>query len=273
MLKTLLDQLRDPSPEARIEALCALVMLEETEALPLLTLMWSTEPHPEVRQAVGWAGKQIHAAQQRGYTTIEGMAAAFRVHLVPDDKDIEEQRKLSQIQTNININQAKQYGSDESGRVVGNALKGAAIAGALGMVGGLGAGAVIGAMAPGIGPSTSLGGGDKPAIGKEPIIPPRPSETNIAPWIKRLADNDPKTRKAAILQLRDFNNPLSLGPLGTRFVKDLDPALRQAAQQTGKHIYFSALYWQDHDPSKATEKAKDIHAKAEAAKQKRATQQ
>src|SRR5207248_6749862 len=110
-------------------------------------------------------------------------------------------------------------------------------------------------------------------IGKEPIIPPRPSETNIGPWVKRLADPDPKTRKAAIVQLRDFNNPLSLGPLGTRFVKDPDPALRQAAQQTGKNIYFSALYWQDHDPSKATEKAIDIHKKAEAAKQKRATQQ
>jgi len=170
VLKTLLDQLRDPTPEARIEALCALVMLEETEALPLLTQMWKTEQHPEVRQAIGWAGKQIHAAQQRGYTTIEGMAEAFRVHLVPDQKEIEEQRKMSQIQTNINIQQAKQYGSDESGRVIGSALKGAAIAGALGMVGGLGAGAVIGAMSPNIGPSTSLGGADSLPLAKSRLF-------------------------------------------------------------------------------------------------------
>ena len=229
MLKTLLDQLRDPSPEARIEVLCALVMLEETEALPLLTQMWNTEAHPEVKQAVGWAGKQIHAAQQRGYTTIEGMAAALRVHLVPDEKEIEEQRKLSQIQTNISVQNAKQYGGDESNRVVGNALKGAAIAGALGAIGGLGTGAIISAMSPNVGPSSALGGGDKPSIGKETIVPPRPSDTNIAPLIKRLADNDPKARKAAIVQLRDFNNPRSLGPLGTRFVKDPDPALRAEA--------------------------------------------
>lgn len=274
MLKTLFDQLGDPSPEARIEALCALVMLEETEALPLLTQMWSTETHPEVKQAVGWAGKQIHAAQQRGYTTIEGMAAALRVHLVPDEKDIEEKRKLSQIQTNINVQHAKQYGDDESNRRVGNALKGAAIAGALGAIGGLGTGAILGAMSPNVGPSTTLGGGDKPSIGKETIVPPRPSDANIAPWVKRMAEADPKTRRAAIIQLRDFNNPRSLGPLGTRFVKDPDPALKDMAQQTGKQIYFSALYWQDHDdPQKATLKAKEIAAKAEAAKQKRATQQ
>ena len=35
MLKTLLDQLDNPQSELRIEALCILVMLEETQALPV----------------------------------------------------------------------------------------------------------------------------------------------------------------------------------------------------------------------------------------------
>src|SRR5258708_35395705 len=107
MLKILTDQLGSALPQNRIEALCALVMLEETEALTLLTQMWSQESHPEVKQAIGWAGKQIHAAQQRGYTTVEAMAEMFKLHLGPDEKEIEEQRKLAQIRTQINIQQAK----------------------------------------------------------------------------------------------------------------------------------------------------------------------
>ena len=61
----------------------------------------------------------------------------------------------------------------------------------------------------------------------------------------------PQTRSAAIIQLRDFNNLAALGPLAMKFIKDPDPAIRQAAQQTGKHIYFSALYWQEKDTKKS----------------------
>ena len=42
MLNTLLGQLKSPTPEVRIETLCALAMLEEADALPALTAMWST---------------------------------------------------------------------------------------------------------------------------------------------------------------------------------------------------------------------------------------
>jgi hypothetical protein len=278
MLDMLLDQLKSPMPEVRIEALCALAMLEEIDALPTLTTMWSTEQHPEVKQVIGWAGKQIHAAQQRGYTTIEGMAEAFRVHLTPDEADKEEQRKLAQIQTQVNIEQTKQHGDQES-RAIGNSLKNAATIGAVGMAFGMGGigmmGAMMSSMTPSIDTSHSLsdGSADKPKIGTQPIVPPRPSDTNIAIWLKKLADPNPSARNTAIVQLRDFNNPKALGPLGTCFAKDPDPAIRQAAQHTGKQLYFSALYWQDHDPSQNEAKAKAIMAKAQAAKEKRATQQ
>src|SRR5215813_1243296 len=193
MLNTLLDQLKSPSPEVRIETLCALAMLEEGDALPTLTTLWSTEQHAEVKQVIGWAGKQIHAAQQRGYTTIEGMAEAFRVHLTPDEEEKEEQRKLAQIQTQINIENAKQHG-DEQSRIMGNSLKNAAAIGAVGMafgMGGLGMmGAMMGQMKPTIDTSHSLSDGtsDKPKIGTQPIVPPRPADTNISMWLKKLAD-------------------------------------------------------------------------------------
>jgi hypothetical protein len=251
-------------------------MLEETDALALLTEMWNTESNPEVKRAVGWAGKQIHAAQQRGYTTIEAMAAAFRVHLGPDEKEVEEQRKLAQIQTSINIEHAKQHGSDAEGRAIGNSLRNAAVAGALGAALGMGATTAIGAMSAAQVMSSSLSDGstsNRPAIGKEPIVPPRPSDSNISIWLKKLNDADPKVRQTAITQLRDLNNLAALGPLGSCFVKDTDAALRQAAQNTGKQIYFSALYWeQNHEPSKNADKAKEILAKAQASKLKRETQ-
>ncbi len=251
MFKSLLDRLDDPKPESRIEALCTLVMLEETQALPALGQKWRSEQHEEVRQAIAWAGKQLTAAQQRGYTTSAAMAQAFRLHLAPDEKEIEEKRKLQQIQNAVNIQQAKQYGSGETDRQIGNAIRTAATAGALGVAFGLGASAIMGAMPSGLGPSSNMSdGSEKPAIGKEPIIPPRPQSTEIKIWVKRLDDPNPQIRSSAVVQLRDFNNLAALGPLAMCFIKDPDPAIRAAAQQTGKHIYFSALYWEEKDSKK-----------------------
>lgn len=253
MIPSILNQLDNPQPESRIEALCTLVMLEETQALSVLEQKWKTEQHDEVRRAIAWAGKQLAAARGRGYTTAAALAQTFRLHLVPDEKEIEEKRKLQQIQTSINIQQAKDYGTSETDRQVGNAVKGAATVGALGIAFGLGAGAMLGAMPTGVGPSSSLSDGttEKPAIGKEAITPPRPQTTDIKLWLKKLDDPNPQTRSSAIVQLRDFNNLAALGPLGMHFVKDPDPAIRQAAQQTAKHIYFSALYWQEKDTKKS----------------------
>src|SRR6185295_3872929 len=159
MLPSLMNQLDDARPESRIEALCTLVMLEETQALSVLEQKWKTEQHDEVRRAIAWAGKQLAAARGRGYTTAAALAQTFRLHLVPDEKEIEEKRKLQQIQTSINIQQAKDYGTSETDRQVGNAVKGAATVGALGIAFGLGAGAMLGAMPTGVGPSSSLSDG------------------------------------------------------------------------------------------------------------------
>jgi hypothetical protein len=283
MLTSLLDQLKNPVPNTRIEALCAFVMLEETEALDLLGQMWKSETHPEVRQALAWAGKQIQNARQRGYSTSAAMAQVFRLDRTPpDEEDLEEKRLLSQIQSSANLERTKQHGSDED-KHIGQIAKNAATAAGLSMALGLGAGAALGMMGSAVGASSNLsdGSGDnRPRVGQGPIVPPRPASAEIGAWLKRLADADPKSRMAAILQLRDFNNPAALGPLGTRFVTDADQAIRQAAQQTGKLIYFSALYWQERDKRAMAKAGRSdsmdsdvsaILARAEANKQKRAT--
>jgi len=79
MLTTLLNQLRAATPEARIEALNTVAMLEETDALAVLGEMWKSGPGPEIKQVIDQAGQQIHAARKRGYTTMEGLAEAYRL--------------------------------------------------------------------------------------------------------------------------------------------------------------------------------------------------
>jgi hypothetical protein len=278
MLNLLLDQLRSSTPESRIEALCALVMLEETQALGVLGEMWKTETHPEVRQALAWAGKQIQAARQEGYSTAATMAEVFRLNRGPDERDQYEKRLLSQIQTNAHLEKVKQHGIDQDNRV-GQFARNAAAASALSLALGLGPGAAVGMIGPMISASSNLddGSDNRPRIGQEPITPARPTSADINAWLKRLSDPNPKGRVAAILQLRDFNNPAALGPLGKRFATDPAPEAREAAQVTGKLIYFSALYWQQQDIKKpqATPRAESdvsaILARAQAEKQKRAT--
>src|SRR4051812_44933429 len=116
MLKLLLDQLQSPDPQARIEALSACTMLEETQVLDLLAQMWAMERDTEVKQMVGWAGTQINAAKQRGYSTSVAMAQVFRYDLgLANEQEEEEQRKLKQLQQNVSLEQAKQFGISESG--------------------------------------------------------------------------------------------------------------------------------------------------------------
>jgi hypothetical protein len=278
MLNILADQLKSSAAESRIEALCALVMLEETEALPVLADMWKTETHPEVRNAVAWAGKQIQAAKQRGYTTLAAMTETLRLNRGPDEKELQEKRLLSQIQSSVHAETVKQHGTEPDNRI-GQFAKNAAAAGALSMALGLGPGAAAGMVGPAVSPSSNLSDGStqRPQIGQEPIIPPRPASVDISSWLKRLTDNDSKTRLAAIVQLRDFNNPAALGPLGRRFATDTIPQVRETAQQTGKLIYFSALYWQAQDarvaaaPRRTESDVSAILARAQAEKQKRAT--
>lgn len=246
MYKPLIDQLRDPQPEKRIEALCALVMLQETDALDLLTKMWNVEQHAEVKQAVGWAGKQLQAAKQQGYSTAKAMVETFRLHLKPDEKEEEERRKLEQIQTNVRLQQFKDTGMSEEDRQAGATTRNALLNTAASIGLGFGAMGAINAMSPGAGlASSNIDDPNKPRIGLQPIIPAKPSTTDIQMWLKKLTAPDAKTKQNAIIQLRDFNNPAALAALGSVYVKDPDPAIKQVAQQTGKQIYFSVLYWQN----------------------------
>jgi hypothetical protein len=241
MLDQLLANLDSTTPDSRIEALCVIVMLQETQALDKLAHIWKTDPNAEVRQAIVWAGKQLQPLKDAGYSTEFGMNQMFRLHLgVEDPAEAEERRKMEQLQRNLSAQSFTSGANEKSGQTGMLVLRGAVAGGML--AAGFGPGAAAAAFSSGVDASSNLG--PRPEIGKEPIVPPRPGTMDIQLWTKRLTTGDSKAKNTAILQLREFNNPAALTSLAQSFIKDPDPAVRQAAQDTGKFIYFSTLYWE-----------------------------
>ncbi|HVO43759.1 MAG TPA: HEAT repeat domain-containing protein [Aggregatilineales bacterium] len=61
-LKDLLEQLRDPDPWARVEALRILAMVEETRALKAIEWVFTNDPEVGVRKVAQWAGRILWTA-------------------------------------------------------------------------------------------------------------------------------------------------------------------------------------------------------------------
>jgi hypothetical protein len=220
MLTMLLEQLKSPLPELRIQALCALTMLEETGVLERLAYLRSGETHPEVREAIAWAETQIRQAQARGYRTETAMAQAFRSGLYTDTT--EQQRLLAQV--------GGETGRPDSRSGPASILRVLRI-GFFGAAGGTAASRRI--------------------ISKGGALPPRPTASDVSHCLSRLNDPDPAARAVTIVQLQALNNPAALGALAQQFVNDPDPGVRCLAQHAGKLIYFSALYWEERDAKEA----------------------
>lgn len=73
----LLKRLQHPDAKQRIRALQVLAMVEETEALPAIAELYRHDADPQVRKTAQWAGHLIHEAQQRGYSTEQGLRRHF----------------------------------------------------------------------------------------------------------------------------------------------------------------------------------------------------
>jgi hypothetical protein len=258
MLTFIMNLLDSQNPAQRVEALQALALLEETAVLDRLAALWKTEPDAQVKQVIMWAGKQIHAAKERGYSTTEAIIETFRLNATVDRDEDEEQRKLRLLQSHVNITMAKQDQPSGVENAVNRGARTAISTMALGLPGGLLLRLASKNSFAGPGPAPSYLSDidynaaedplrDRAERGREPIVPPRPSDTNIAVWVKKLQDPSPDGCISAIKHLSDFNNPASLIPLGKCFAVQTDETVRQTARQIGKTIYYAALYWQQRD--------------------------
>ncbi len=78
VFQTWLARLQHPDPAVRIEALQVLAMVEETEALPAVGMVYKRDPDPAVREVARWAGRLIWEAQQRGHSTAKVLETTFQ---------------------------------------------------------------------------------------------------------------------------------------------------------------------------------------------------
>ncbi|MEP7286887.1 MAG: HEAT repeat domain-containing protein [Chloroflexota bacterium] len=269
----LLASLNNPVPAARIEMLRVLATLEETLALPTLRNLINSETDPDVLPVLKWAGKVIWQAQQNGYSTANAIHKHFRRDLELSPEEKQEAAKLANLQQNLDVELMKER-QDAQVRNVGTTLA----LGALGaMVGGVGMGAsIIMAGANGATNNPDSGLVARPKIGTEAIPPQRPTEVNIAVWLRRLKDAEAKHRKAALTELGSLNNPAALPHIAAVFATESDPQVKEAAQRAAKIIYYNWYAWEAENANQPQKNAAStspaqsdvsaILAKAQAAK-------
>ncbi len=83
----LVRRLRDPDPRVRVEMLRILAMVEETRALAAIAWVYRHDPEPGVREVADWAGRLIHAAQQRGHSTQQAVEEMFTGAMSPERQE------------------------------------------------------------------------------------------------------------------------------------------------------------------------------------------
>ncbi|MBN1967133.1 MAG: HEAT repeat domain-containing protein [Anaerolineae bacterium] len=79
--ESLLQRLDHPDAAVRAETLQILAMVEETRALQAVARVFRHDPDPRVRQTAAAAGRLLQAAQQRGHSTEQALAAHFAADL------------------------------------------------------------------------------------------------------------------------------------------------------------------------------------------------
>lgn len=229
----LIRNLFNPEAAQRVEAARILGMVDEVEALPAMQKAFKSETDAHVKSTLQWAGKRLQAAHAIGYSTfdaiwhhfsIERELDALRHGKTPDEKYYS---GLSGHELDMLYNQGR----------LENKLNN--------LTGG------INRLIPG-GKKTSgylephLADGFK--AGKR-IMPPEPTQQDVRPHVQRLLrDADANVRRKAAITLADINNPAALPALARAFVADPAPGVGEAAQQSGKRLYWNLLYYEmDHD--------------------------
>lgn len=96
----LTNQLYDPDPRKRIEALRILAMVEETRAINAILLVYKNDPDEGVRAVAKWAGSLIWQAKERGHTTEAALEAYFKGARVAELEEIMVDRLILSAEEN-----------------------------------------------------------------------------------------------------------------------------------------------------------------------------
>jgi HEAT repeat protein len=242
---SLIANLQNPRPAIRLDVIRVLGLVEETAALDALRERLKAEALPELKEAVLWAGRRIHAAAGRGHSTQASLFQHFgidrEIAQAQDDPEADLLRKLDES-LQLEMMRRQRDAAQHKTNLAAGALAASAALGAAGLpVPGPSMGSLLQA---GADVASSNLGETRPQIGTNRIPAIRPASTDISLWIKRAqTDPDPETRITAIRQLREINNPAALPRLAAIFLSDPEAVVRQAAEAAGKHLYWNAVYW------------------------------
>ncbi len=252
---SLIANLQNPQPAIRLDVIRVLGMVEETAALDALRKRLEAEALPELKEAVLWAGRRIHAAAGRGYSTQASIFQHFGIDReIAQAQDDPEADLLRQLDESLQLEMMRRQrdATQRKTNLAAGALAATAALGAAGLpVPGPSMGSLLQAGAE---VASSNLGETRPTIGisRTPAI--RPASTDISLWVKR-AQTAPEAgmRITAIQQLREINNPAALPRLAELFISEQDAAVRQAAEAAGKHLYWNAVYWRMEQDGTLTE--------------------
>jgi len=241
ILDKLLGGVQQSEALQRLNAVIVLGTVEEIEAIPTLVNAFKNEREPDVKQALAWAGKRLQAARQSGYSTLEAIFKQFRIdRALAAEEDERERRLLDQMKFKSEMEHVQRQG-DNLKQTLTNTAVSTALFGITGLMSGMGSSSPSGANFI----SSNLDN-NRPQHGAQRIMPTRPSDADIRVYVRRLhEEKDPAKRISAAQSLaRLVNNPDALPDLAATFIDDRSDAVKEAAQQAAKEIYWNTVYWE-----------------------------
>ncbi len=248
-LQLLAQGLNDPQPAVRLNVVRVIGMVEEIQLLSAIRDRFAQETDSAVKSSLEWAGKRLYQAHQRNFNTIDAIFQHFgidrEIATMQSEEEAELLKKMQDQLDNELIKMRSKAVNKQAGLNAAAAIGGMALGGALGgamMAGSMMGGAMVGG---GADVASSNIGPVRQNMSSKRTPAPRPANTNINIWVKRLReDTNPEIRKKAAIELGNLNNPAALPHLGVAFTSDSVPDVRNTAEQFGKILYWSLTYWQ-----------------------------
>lgn len=236
--------LRQANPQLRLQGAYVLGAVEDSESLEVLVSAFKGETDSVVRPAIGWAGKRIQAARQRGHSTLEAIFTYFRVDreiTTQTDTDTEEAEKMRRFQNQMELASFRSQ-MDHQDKAIRDGMKNTAAT--------LGSSLLMGSplmmtSAPQADVLSSNLGAMRPESGTRRIPATRPGDGDITLYLKRLQQESvPSKRVKIITDLAGVhNNPAALPVMGQLVMQDSSEQIREAAEWAAKQLFWGLLYF------------------------------
>jgi hypothetical protein len=238
--KDLQDNLNAADKQTRLETVRVIAMVEETRALAALGARFKQESDAEVQEAINWAGGLVAVARRNGYSTIDEIFRYFGVMRTVKKRSTQELADLEKLmQDKLDVELIKMKRDALGGRAASAAIA-AGFGAALGSTS-LAAQGIQSSMGD---PSGNLGAA-REALSTERTPAPRPSDANIAVWVKRLTGGQSVAdRIKAARELVTLNNITALQPMANQFASEASEQGRTGIQEQGKLLYWGAVYFE-----------------------------